>query len=86
MRINSDHLIGLAAGITASAACFYLYKRNQSQFDTWLAEHGIKLTEPLGHDPEKMTLEELVVEKERLEDIIAEREMAQSEEASEKPE
>lgn len=79
MNINSNHVIGFAAGITASAACIYLYKRNQSNFDAWLSEHGINLSGPSGKNPESMTLEELVTEKERFEDIIAEKEMAESE-------
>ena len=83
MQINSNHVIGFAAGITASAACFYMYKRNQASFDAWLGKHGINLAGPSGKNPESMTLEELVTEKERFEDIIAEREMAQSEEESE---
>ena len=79
MKINSNHFIGFAAGITTSAACIYLYKRNQSRFDAWLGEHGIHLSGPSGRNPESMTLEELVAEKERFEDIIAEREIAGSE-------
>lgn len=76
MNINSNHVIGFAAGITASAACFYLYKRNQVYFDSWLQEHGIPMAGVAGKDPGSMTLEELVAEKERFEDMIAEREMA----------
>lgn len=83
MQINSSHVVGFAAGITASAACFYMYKRNQANFDAWLGEHGINLAGPSAKDPESMTLEELVTEKERFEDIIAEKEMAQSKEETE---
>ncbi len=86
MRITSSHLIGFAAGVTASAAGFYMYKQNQARFDAWLGEHGIELAAPSCKTPEAMTLEELVTEKERLEDIIAEKEMAQSEDKAEVPE
>ncbi|MCG8634723.1 MAG: hypothetical protein MI863_12900 [Desulfobacterales bacterium] len=83
MKLNSSHVIGFAAGVAASAACFYFYKRNQAEFDAWLSEHGIEMAGHSGKNPENMTLEELMIEKELFEDIIAEREMAQTEEKTE---
>ena len=75
MNINSNHVVGFAAGIVASAGCFYLYKKNQSVVDGWLKDQGIRVPNRASVDPDAMSLEELVSEKERLEDIIAEREM-----------
>lgn len=76
MAINSDHVTGFAVGVGAAALGFYLYKKNQDQVDEWLAQQGIHV--PRGNRPTAgdMTLEELMREKERLEDLIAEREAA----------
>lgn len=76
MAINSSHLVGFAVGLGTAAAGIYLYKKNQPQIDAWLRQQGINL--PLGdsRDRSAMSLEELVLEKEHIEDLIAEREMA----------
>lgn len=76
MAINSSHVTGFAAGIGVAALGFYVYKMNQAQVDEWLRKQGFKVPAASGKDSSAMTLEELVGEKERLEDIIAEREMA----------
>ena len=75
MNINSNHVVGFAAGIVVSAGGYYLYKKNQSVVDGWLRDQGIRVPNRASVDPDAMSLEELVSEKERLEDIIAEREM-----------
>lgn len=75
MNIRSEHLVGFAAGIVASAGGYYLYKQNQSRVDGWLRDQGIRVPQSSTADPESMTLEELVIEKEKLEDLIATREM-----------
>lgn len=75
MNINSNHLVGFAAGLAASAGAFYLYKKNQGLVDSWLRDQGIAVPSRATVDSGSMTLEELVVEKERLEDIIATLEM-----------
>lgn len=74
MAINSQHLTGFAVGIGTSALGFYLYKRNQSKVDAFLGKHGIQLPSTLEKDPQSMTLKELIVAKEELEDVIAEKE------------
>ena len=75
MNINSNHVVGFAAGMVAAAGGFYLYKKNQTRVDGWLRDQGIRVPNRASVDPESMTLEDLVTEKERLEDIIAAREM-----------
>ena len=75
MNINSNHVIGFAAGIVVSAGGYYLYKKNQSRVDGWLRDQGINVPSGTSIEPESMSLEELVTNKERLEDIIATREM-----------
>lgn len=76
MAINSNHVTGFVAGIGVAAVGFYVYKMNQTQVDEWLQRQGFKIPLASGKDVAAMTLEELVTEKERLEDVIAEREMA----------
>jgi len=78
MNINSNHLVGFAAGIVASAGGFYLYKKNQAMVDGWLRDQGIRVPSKTSVDPESMSMEDLVTEKERLEDIIAAREMEEA--------
>ena len=79
MAINSQHVTGFAVGIGVSALGFYLYKRNQSKVDAFLGKHGIQLSSALDKDPQSMTLKELIMAKEKLEDMIAEKEFNQKE-------
>jgi hypothetical protein len=76
MAINSNHITGFAVGLGAAAVGFYLYKKNQAHVDDWLRKQGINVPASSPRDPASMSLEDLVREKERLEDIIAEHEMA----------
>ena len=82
MALTSDHVIGFALGLGAAAAGFYMYKKNQGQVDEWLRKQGINVPGGIANDAASLSLEELVAEKERLEDIIAEREMAAQETAT----
>ena len=74
MTINSQHVTGFVCGLGAAALGLYLYKKNQSKVDKFLRSQGIKIAETPAKNYGVMTLEELVTEKERLEDLIAERE------------
>ena len=85
MNINSNHVVGFAAGMVAAAGGFYLYKKNQTRGDSWLRDQGIRVPNRASVDPESMTLEDLVTEKERLEDIIAAREMEDAAVATDAP-
>ena len=86
MAITTDHLVGLAVGIGTAAAAYYIYKKNQSRVDEWLRQQGVNLPASSSKDYTTADLEELVREKERLEDLIAEREMKdQSETVPEQP-
>ena len=78
MAVSSDHVTGFAVGLGAAALGFYMYKKNQATVDAWLRQQGFHLPQSNGHDSGTMTLEELMREKERLEDIIAEREMTEA--------
>jgi hypothetical protein len=79
MSITSDHVTGFIVGLGAASLGFYLYKKNEAQIEEWLRSQSINL--PFSgsqvKDQSGMSVEELLREKERLEDLIAEREMAQ---------
>jgi len=81
MNIQSSHITGFLAGLGAAGLGFYFYKKNQSKVDGWLRRQGINVQDARDKDPAGMTMEELVTEKERFEDLIAEREMAAQGEA-----
>ncbi len=85
MAIQTEHVIGFVAGIGASAVGFYLYKQNQHRVDDWLRQQGINLPQAGAGDEKKMSLEELTREKERLEDLIAERELQVKEQPAAAP-
>jgi hypothetical protein len=74
--ITRDHFMGFIAGLAAAGVGFYFYKKNQARVDAFLAGKGINLPGAGAGDPSQGTLEDLVAHKERLEDLIAEREAA----------
>jgi hypothetical protein len=79
MNITSQHVTGFMVGVGTTVAAYYLYKKNQTQVDDFLRRQGIQLPESGTKEYGSMNLEELVLEKERMEDLIAEREMAEKE-------
>jgi len=84
MAINSNHITGFLVGLGVAGVGFYVYRKNQRNVDAWLNRQGINVQSSGGKDPAAMSMEELVIEKEQLEDLIAEREMAaQAEKAPE---
>ena len=76
MPVTSQHITGFVVGLGVAAGGFYFYKMNQKKVDAWLESQGIHIPGAGATDYSSMTLEELVREKERLEDLIAEREYA----------
>ena len=87
MAISSNHVTGLVVGIGVASLGFYMYKKNEAQIDEWLRRQSINLPFPgcRAKDSSGKPLEELLREKERLEDLIAEREMAEKSEAQAAP-
>ena len=79
MAISSQHATGFLLGLGTTAFTFYLYKKNQERIDEFLRSQGIEVSSSDGKDPASMSLEELILEKERFEDLIAERQMAEAE-------
>ncbi len=82
MNITSQHVSGFVVGVGAAAAAYYFYKKNQPEVDDFLRRQGIQLPETSVKEYSSMTLEEMVAEKEHLEDLIAEREMGESQESN----
>lgn len=80
MAIKVEHLTGFAIGIGVSAAGYYIYKKNQTKVNDFLGEHGINISSVFEKDLKAMTLKELILAKEELEDLIAEKEHAEKEE------
>ena len=87
MSITSDHLTGFIVGIGVASLGLYMYKKNETQVNDWLRSQSINF--PFSGAPAKdqsgTPLEELLREKERLEDLIAEREMAEKSKAQAVP-
>ena len=81
MAINSNHVSGFVVGLGAATLGLYLNKQNQQRVDQWLRQQGINVPQLGGKDEKSMSLQELMFEKERLEDLIAEREVQDKEQA-----
>ena len=79
MTISSEHVTGFIVGLGVASLGLYMYKKNEAQVDQWLRSQSIPF--PFSGSPAKdqsgMSVEELLREKERLEDLIAERELAE---------
>ena len=67
-------LKGILIGVGASAAAFYLYKRHEDKVDSFLRDQGFDVG--CGCDGE-LAIEELMHVKEKVEDLIAEKEMCE---------
>jgi hypothetical protein len=74
--LTRDHVYGFIGGVGLSVLGFYLYKKNKASIDDFLRSRGIQVPASGGGASQSMSLEELVREKERLEDLIAEKELA----------
>lgn len=84
MAITNNHVTGFLVGLGVAAAGFYAYSKNKRKIDQFLRDQGIRVPESPAMDTSALSFEELVAEKERLEDLIAEREhdVQQAQEAS----
>ena len=84
MTISSDHVTGVVVGIGIASLGFYMYKKNEAQINEWLRNQSINFpfSGCQAKDQSGTSLEDLLREKERLEDLIAERELAEKSKAS----
>ncbi|MBP5232868.1 MAG: hypothetical protein J6333_05620 [Planctomycetes bacterium] len=76
MAITSAHLVGAAVGVGVTVAGYYLYRKHQDQIDEFLRGQGLNIPVNENKPLAAMTLEELSMFKEKIEDAIAEREVA----------
>jgi len=83
MAITSEHLVGAAVGVGAAAIGFYLYQKNQNRINEFLRSHGLDIPVSDKQPIESMNIEDLATLKERIEDLIAERELAAKQAAAE---
>jgi hypothetical protein len=88
MPVTNDHVVGFAAGVAVTALAFYWYDQNRERVDEFLQSQGINVGQPgapFGSAPQYSpppsgdgtagkapTIEELMAQKERLDDMIAE--------------
>lgn len=83
MAITSEHLVGAAVGVGVAAVGFYLYQKNQDKINEFLRTHGLDIPVSDKQPIETMNIEDLATLKERIEDLIAERELAAKQAAAE---
>ncbi|MCB2308554.1 hypothetical protein LGL08_18350 [Clostridium estertheticum] len=77
INISRDHVTGFVVGVGVAATGYYLYMKNKDKVDDFLSNHGIKVPDnnKSNEDLAVLTLEELVLKKETVEDLIAEKEL-----------
>ena len=83
MAITSEHLVGAAVGVGVAAVGFYLYQKNQDKINEFLRSHRLDIPVSDKQPIESMNIEDLATLKERIEDLIAERELAAKQAATE---
>ena len=83
--MTRDYILGAALGIGVAATGFYLYKKNQDKLDDILRSHGMDIPVNENKPLESMSIEELAMLREKVEDMIAERELAASTAEAETP-
>ncbi|MCB2338752.1 hypothetical protein [Clostridium estertheticum] len=77
INIGRDHVTGFVVGVGVAATGYYLYMKNKDKVDDFLSNHGIKVPDnnKANENLAVLTLEELVLKKETVEDLIAEKEL-----------
>ncbi|WBW95038.1 hypothetical protein [Oceanirhabdus sp. W0125-5] len=83
-NITRDHVTGFAIGVGVSALGFYVYKKNQDKVDGFLRKNGINVEAPR-NNLQNMSLEELALHKEYIEDLMAEKELESNDLAVSQP-
>ncbi len=77
--LKNEHVKGALVGVGVAALGFYLYKKNQDKVESYLRKNGINVPGSAEKNFTNYSMEELVETKERLEDLIAEKEMTSGE-------
>lgn len=74
LGVTKDHVTGFVVGVGAAAATYYVYMKNKEKVDDFLLNYGIDVPNKNEEDLNLLNLEELMLRKESLEDLIAEKE------------
>lgn len=82
-KMNKSHFMGIAIGVGATVAGFYLYKKNKNKVDAFLKSQGINIKTSDSLDYETMSIEDLTETKERIEDLIAEKQLDENQDVEE---
>ncbi|MCP4181368.1 MAG: hypothetical protein GY756_26705 [bacterium] len=77
-KFKSQFITGALVGVGLTTAGIYLYKKNQVKIDTFLRSQGVNIPTKKDKDYSSMTLEELTLSKEKIEDLVAEKELVKS--------
>lgn len=75
MTFQRTFTTGIILGVGVSLVAFYVYQRNKSKVDGFLREQGINIPSAGGKDYSMMSLQELMENKEHIEDLISEIEL-----------
>ena len=73
-NFNRDFFMGFVSGAVCGAAGYKLYEENRGELQNLIQQTPSNNFSPTHHG--EPTIEELVAQKERLEDLIAEKELA----------
>ncbi|MCI1921894.1 MAG: hypothetical protein LKJ22_08215 [Liquorilactobacillus nagelii] len=76
INFDKDFFIGFVSGTIVGATGYKLYEDNASELKKFVKNPSIKNSSKSTAEP---TLEELITQKENLEDMIAEKELAEKE-------
>lgn len=75
LGITKAHVTGFVVGVGVAATGYYVYMKNKDTVDAFLSKHGINVPTSTSDDIAEWTLEELLLRKEQIEDLIAEKEL-----------
>jgi len=75
--MSNDHVVGFVGGVACTAAAFYWYTQNREKVQEFLAAQeramaAARASAPVAEPSKKLSLQELMAQKERLDDLIAE--------------
>lgn len=73
MAFNKDFMMGFVSGTVVGAVGYRLYEQNSGQLKSLIQpQGGFSQFESIGGPAQQPSVEELIAQKERLEDLIAE--------------
>ncbi|MBN8234859.1 hypothetical protein JF544_06340 [Halobacillus kuroshimensis] len=76
MVLNKDFMMGFVSGTVVGAVGYRLYEQNQGQLSQLIQNPGVQSMNSLpslSTNQHEVTMEDLIAQKERLEDYIAEK-------------